>query len=467
MKTDELLEMCVRTIRRYVILTPEQLTAVALWVLHTHTVDAVDVTPFLVVTAPTMRSGKTRLLEVLELLVARPWRVALPSDAVLYRKIQRDRPTLLLDEVDAVFRSATERTEPLRALLNAGNRRGTRVPRVVQRRPGEFDLVEFDVFAPRALAAIGDLPATVMDRAVVIRMRRRAPNEPVERFVFGDAERELAPIREALQAWGTQTVGTLRGARPEIPAALDDRAAEAWWPLLAIADLGGDEWPARAREAALALSGATAREEDDLGVRLLADIRSIFDEGGVDRLPTADLVEALNEIDTAPWGDFRGRGLTAHALAKLLRRFGIAPTQWREGSSGGIRGYTREAFRDSWTRYLPTRTPQPHHLLHHASDAQIVTRGQPLQEGGVAITRNGESPLQTQDGAFVAVTPQVPDDPDEVRLYTFRLARERDFPRVEVRPGEFVGPGQAAWSRFVARAPLEQLLAAARALESI
>jgi hypothetical protein len=463
----EILETLTRAIRRYVVLAPDQLTAVALWVAHTHAIDAAEVTPFLVVTAPTMRSGKTRLLEVLELLVARPWRVTLPSEAVLFRKIERDRPTLLLDECDAVFRSPTERTEPLRALLNAGNRRGTRVPRVVPRRSGEFDLVEFAVFAPRALAAIGDLPATVMDRAVVIRMRRRAPNEPVERFVFGDAVRELAPIREALQAWATQAVGTLRGARPDIPAALDDRAAEAWSPLLAIADLVGGEWPARAREAALVLSSATAREDDSIGVRLLADIRHIFDERGVDRLSTAELVEALNAIETARWGEWRGgRGLTAHALAKLLRPFGITPCKWRDNTEAGVRGYARADFGDSWARYLPVKTPQ---MPQPAPSADFVTVQEPPQTAAVAVGESDGILLQKRVVAPVALAPQVPGDWEEatVRLRTFSLARARGFPRVEVRPGEFVGPGQAAWSLFVARAPLDQLVAAARALESI
>jgi 5S rRNA maturation endonuclease (ribonuclease M5) len=415
-RTAELVEACARTVRRFVVLSDEQALAVALWVLHTHALDAADVTPFLVITGPTMRSGKTRLLETLELLVAKPWRVTLPSEAVLFRKVDRDQPTLLLDECDAVFRSTSEKTEPLRALLNAGNRRGTRVPRCVQRGKA-FDLVEFDVFCPRALAAIGDLPGTIMDRGIVIRLRRRTPDEPLERFRFREAEAELSPLRATMEAWGREAVGKLRAARPGVPEALDDRAAEAWEPLLAIADLSGGDWPARARAAAVLLSGGPAKGEDGVGVRLLQDIHRVFEEYGADRLETQALLEALCEDETAPWGDWHGRRLTPQALARLLRPFGIGPCKWREGARV-VRGYARGAFEDAFFRYLPQKPPQP---PQSRQDARFGDFLEPPQTPSCGGSKNGRNAYPEPLVADVAVStqekgedevPDVPPDPE-------------------------------------------------------
>ena len=118
-------------VRGYVVMSDDQAIAVALWEFHTHAFGAADYSPYLAITSPEMRSGKTTLLKLLELLCARPWRVITPSEAVVFRKINRDRPTLLLDEYDTIFQERDY--EPLRAILNAGNEPGTHVPRCVGR----------------------------------------------------------------------------------------------------------------------------------------------------------------------------------------------------------------------------------------------------------------------------------------------------------------------------------------------
>ena len=109
-------------VRRYVVMSASQTAATALWVLHTHAVDAAEATPYLAVTSAEKRSGKTRLLEVLELIVRSPLPTANISDAALFRAIGSLTPTLLFDEVDGIFRARDR--EDLRGLLNAGHRRG-------------------------------------------------------------------------------------------------------------------------------------------------------------------------------------------------------------------------------------------------------------------------------------------------------------------------------------------------------
>jgi hypothetical protein len=175
---------------------------------------------------------------------------------------------------------------------------------------------------------------------------------------FRDAEEAARPIREALAAWAAARIEALRDARPDIPDELDDRAADGWEPLLAIADAAGRDWPTRARSAALALSLGDSREDDSLGVRLLADIRDIFEERRADRLATAELVAALNALEEAPWGDLRGRPLDGRRLARLLRPFGIAPNVIRLPDGTVVRGYDRVRFMDEWGRYLSPSSPE-------------------------------------------------------------------------------------------------------------
>ena len=214
-----LLDATRQIIRDYVVLTPAQADAVTLWAAHTHTLEAFETTPFLAVTSPEKRCGKTRLLDVLELVVAKPWRTIMPSEAVLFRKIDATRPSLMLDEADAIFNAKNQNTEPLRAVLNAGNRRGTTVPRCVG--PTQ-QLTDFGVFCAKVIAGIGELPDTIADRSIPIRLARKRPDEQAARFRRREAEAAGEPVRQALASWAQDAVSWLEEARPEIPAALDD-----------------------------------------------------------------------------------------------------------------------------------------------------------------------------------------------------------------------------------------------------
>src|SRR5690242_1567528 len=156
------LDDVISFISRYVVCTEAQRTAIGLWVIHTHAIGAAEATPYLAVTSAEKQRGKSRLLDVIAQIVARPWHAIEPSDAVLFRKIEKDKPTLLLDETDAIFGPNTPSREPLRGLLNAGNRRGATVPRCVGE-GSKIEVVDFEVFCAKAFAGIGRLPETIAD----------------------------------------------------------------------------------------------------------------------------------------------------------------------------------------------------------------------------------------------------------------------------------------------------------------
>jgi hypothetical protein len=322
--TDQLLDDTISFLRRFIVFADDaQPCAIALWLLHTHALAAAECTPYLNVESAEKRSGKSRLLEVLGALAHSSVHVANLSEAALFRMLGSE-PTLLVDEVDALFASGTERTEALRGVLNAGNRRGTDVIRCVG--PNHTP-TPFKVFSPKALGGIdaGRLPETVRDRSVTLRLKRKVPGERVERLLWPKVRPYADALRERIAEWGEQHVEQLAGHEPVLPTELDDRAAEAWWALLAIADLAGGDWPARARTAAVELHAAGVAEDESRGVLLLTDLRAVFtDLRAVFAQSLArfsrDVLEALNGLDESPWGAWHeGKGLRARDLAKRLK----------------------------------------------------------------------------------------------------------------------------------------------------
>jgi hypothetical protein len=301
-----------------------------------------------------------------------------PTEAVVFRKIERDVPTLLLDETDAIFGNQGANTEGLRALLNAGNRRGTTVPRCVG---VTQELQTFKVFCPKALAGIGRLPDTVADRSIPITMKRKAPGEHADRFRRREALELVEPLYTELTSWGQHHADRLADARPKIPGALDDRAEEAWEPLLAIAELSGVGLAERARIAAVELSGDRAEDDESIGVRLLRDIRAVFTAEGTDRISSRSLVAALAEMEGSPWPEWRhGNPLSANSLARILYRYRITPTTIRFDDETIAKGYKLTAFEEEWTRYLSD------------SGFSTVTPAQPSIQG-----ENEQSPTVTSD----------------------------------------------------------------------
>lgn len=342
------------TIVRYVVFPNDHAAdAVALWAAHTWVLDVADYSPRLHVTGPTKRCGKSRLLEAVGGLVRRPLDAVNATVAVVFRALEAARPTLLLDEVDAIPR---ERMDELRGILNAGQRRGGKVLRCVG---DTHEPKAFDVFGAVALSGIGDLPDTVADRSVRIEMVRKLKREKVERLRVATYEAEVAPLRRRLARWALDNEAVLNEAEPTLPEELDDRAQDGWEILLAVADLAGGEWPERARAAALSLSAArdaAMAEGEAAGLRLLRDLRAVFDARGVDRLATAEMVHDLRALDEAPWESWGSRrkipGLTSRDVGGLLGPFGVGSSTLRLPDGRRLKGYERGDLADPWARYL-------------------------------------------------------------------------------------------------------------------
>jgi hypothetical protein len=286
---------------------------------HTHLVDSFESTPRLALLSPEKGSGKTRSLEVLELLCAKPQQPVNMSAAALFRIVSAEKPTILFDEVDAFFNPKAKEHEDVRSLLNSGHRKGATALRCVGE-PAKMEVRAFSSYCPVALAGIGDLPDTILDRAVLLQMRRRRPDEQITPFRFRQAGPRGKVLHDQLAAWAKRVAQAAAEAEPELPAGLTDRPADVWEPLIVVADLAGGDWPARARAAAAKLNAERVERDPSLGVRLLADIRAEF---AVEKLATESLLEKLCALDESPWGDLRGKALDARGLSARLRKYGI------------------------------------------------------------------------------------------------------------------------------------------------
>jgi hypothetical protein len=370
----QLIDELEARISRYVALPKDGAFTVALWVLHANCFDAFTCTPRLAIRSPEKGCGKTTLLEVIAELVPRPLPTGSISAAALFRTIELAKPVVLIDEADTFLAEKDE----LRGILNQGHRRGGQVLRTVG---DDHEPRAFAVHSPAAIAMIGHLPGTLDDRSIAIQMRRLAPGEKVARFRAGRTPELKALARQAAR-WVADSVAAIHGRAPEIPEGIFNRAADNWEPLLAIAETAGPEIAARARAAALAACGA--REDESLGVKLLGDIRTVFEERNAGKIASAELVERLAEMADRPWAECRhGKPINQHWLAGRLHDFGIASRTIRIGTETA-KGYLRETFEDAFNRYLSpgcpsqTVTASQAKEINHLEKIKSVTSESPV-----------------------------------------------------------------------------------------
>lgn len=364
----DLLDEIVAAVQRHVIVDRSAAIAIALYVILTYCVDAIDCCPILGIESPEKRCGKTTLLDLLTRLVYRPTPAANISTATIYRLIEAIRPTFLLDEVDTFLSAIPDMV----GILNSGHQRATAFVWRTEAVGDEWKPEKFSTWAPKIIAQIGKLPDTLRDRSILIQMRRKSPNEKAERL----RKRNYSHIPRQAYTWSLANMSRILSVEPEIPDSLNDREADSWEPLLAIAELAGRDWPQRARSAAIRLAEKTS-ESDSIRIQLLADIRILLEAADGPGLCTTDLLVRLCELEDHPWPTYsRDKPINARQLANLLRPFGIKPEV--QHKLGQKRGYMKEDFQDTFARYLPLEpavVPLDVTNINEIDDPSSVTSG--------------------------------------------------------------------------------------------
>ena len=338
-----------------------------LWVAHCHLMEAWYTTPRLAFMSAEKASGKTRALEVTELLVPNSILSINASPAAIVTHVSAGAVTILHDEIDNVFGSAksVEANADLCAILNGGYRRGAAVYRCVMQGKAR-ELEKLEAFCPVAIAGLKTLPDTLASRSIFIRMRRRAPGESVEQFRQRKIRPQAQALFDALALRCREIERAMATVEPKMPDSITDRDAECWEPLFAVADAAGGDWPGTARIAAVGLIAGAADAILSDGVELLQHIREAF--GTESKVWTSALVNSLCSRDESPWKDIRGRDLGDRGLAEMLKPYGIKSRDvWVTGKTK--KGYYAADFHDAWKRYL---APFPHPLSDESDESEVA-----------------------------------------------------------------------------------------------
>ena len=346
-----LIERIETYIQDYVTLAdPTYALPIALWVIGTYCYPSFDAYPYLVITAPTKRSGKTRLAEMISFCCSNPRNFAALTGPTLFRCIGEEKPTIIFDESESL---SSEAAGTMRSVLNVGYRRGQTIPRTTA-----GGIKEYETYCPKIFILIGDVFDTLRDRSIVITMKRA---ETRKRFTFEAAREEGKVIRELISETVKLHHGNITKAFTDhtgLPF-LMDRDEEIWTSLFCLCEVFAKgrlaELQAAASDMAAEKTGESkkyinlkaaedAATDDEYAKKALSDLFTLFVMNGK-VIRTDDVIDGLKKIPTAPWRKFRGDGITAHDLANLLNRFGVRPVRIAVGSGRGnqkfYRGYKR------------------------------------------------------------------------------------------------------------------------------
>jgi len=367
-------------VRRFAIMPSHADVVITLWVCMTHFLGVVHYFGILHVTSATRESGKTRVLELVHLLSARAWSLVSPTLATLFRTIEKLTPTVIIDEVDTISR---EKLSDFTALLNDGVRPGGCIPRAQESAHGGHEVATYAIYCPKAIGSIGvSLSEATVSRTIRLTMQRATADElrRLAPFRMDRAERWAAPLRAMMARSaiddGPRLAAVLTNDDDDtavpLPAGVDGRQAQIWEPLIALADVAGGEWPTLARAACTAfVAGLREAESVDPRQRILSDVRDYFATTTTSCVTSETLITWLTADESRGWqGYAKGKPLTPHALARLLKPFGLRPTQQRAAAlpDGRARAWMRADFAPIWTRYLPDENSSIPSVANGTSD---------------------------------------------------------------------------------------------------
>jgi putative DNA primase/helicase len=384
--TGELLTELRDTFAQHVVLPQHGAAAMALWTLHAWAVDAAYVSPLLAFSSPEPRCGKSTALKLIKHTGPRTALASNISAAALFRYVEANQPTLVIDEADSFFHG----NEEMRGILNSGHSRDTAF--VIRCEGDAHTPKEFSTWGAKAIASIGKLAATLQDRAIVLPMKRKKPGERITKLREREDADRFTVLRRKASRWAEDNLEALRTARPALPEALNDRAQDNWEPLLAIADLAGDDWGKVARDAALKLSADAEAEGSSLSTQLLTDIRAAFRAACTFRFTSEELVKELTKDPAGNWAEFgkTGKPLTQKKLAAMLKGFDVRPT-------GNPRAYGYSAFRDAFDRYLPQDLPSQSSRPRFSNDRNGLEQNQSSLPFSANEDRNGCKSLEEKE----------------------------------------------------------------------
>lgn len=379
----ELVNQLIEIVHRYVIVNNNEALAIVYWILQTYNIETFTYAPRLLLISPEKRCGKTTLLELLRLLCYKPWSVGNCTPAVLYKIISKEQPTILIDEADSFFTGNSD----LRNIINVGYQHSCGIARSCGK--NFEDIKNYNVFSMMAIAAINSLSDTIMDRGIKINMRRKLPSETIqplrERIVGAEFDVIKSKCRKLMLDIGKQAGDNII---PYIDG-LNDRACDVWEGMISIASIIGDK--ERLIKAAQNISVTNQEDTDNIKNTLLKDILKVFQDNSFQDISSADLVNALNDMEDSPWSEInKGRPLTAHKLSFYLKEYKISTFQ-KYVYGKNRNHYHFNSFVDIFNRYIPAELAQAKQNVLRNVTLQFTDTPHPREIE--KIFRQGDTPV--------------------------------------------------------------------------
>lgn len=315
--TREVLDAIGKVVDRYAIFpNKESRDAVVLWVAHSWVFKKFEATPRLHIYSSEPGSGKTRVMDLVCGMVRKSQDAVNARPSMIYEAIDMNESvTFSIDEVDNLFgrKGSNNAYKQLLAVLNAGfTSEGT----TMAGSPGSYR--EMSLFTPVVMAGMGRLPDALHTRSIRIPMRKAGNAGNLEAFRARKVRFEFSQVKTLLEKWARNTGPALELLFPEIP--LNDRDADKWEPLFAIAEMAGGDWLKRVARAARLLERDDAGDDIPMSTRILRDIENFIEERELEddeNVHTDDLIKNLIDMG---WD---ARFVRPRSLAKILDDFGV------------------------------------------------------------------------------------------------------------------------------------------------
>jgi hypothetical protein len=367
---EEVFDDIVRDLRRYLFISEENALIAMFWVAHANVFNEFEHTPRLVITAPMKSCGKTALLSVLKAMTNRSLHGDNMTPACYFRLAAKGETVFFLDEADQWFGKRTKNRD-LIAALNGGYQQWGRFYRTTG---DNHDPTAFQTHAAVALAGIKldqALPDTVLDRSILIRMKRATHGDLKERF----RDRKHLPLfqrhGERLLRWCNDRHEQIKRCEPKIPDEVDGRVYNNWEPLISIAEVASNHWGSKLLEILL---NQAEYPDESVGTRLLRDIRRIWIlrdpvKNGIRPRDLAEELVRLTAIDGdlfRPWARFHANKgyreeqdtkIKSNDLPKLLTPYGLETKTIRNvvpvDGKVNYRGYLWDDLVGVQERYAP------------------------------------------------------------------------------------------------------------------
>jgi len=342
-----LLDDIERIINSHLILPQRAAEALTLWCLSTYCIDYFRIFPKLFIFSPTRRCGKTTTLEVISGFTKRSLLVSGITPAVIFRIIEKEQPTLIIDEADQHLKYASG---DMTSILNSGHTKSSAY--ISRCQPKTFDTERFSTWAPMVIAAIGTLQSTIMDRSITIPLQRMANQQKhlISKVPYDFVDKMLI-YRQKLLKWSQDNEAKCKANIITPPDIGNDRAQDNWTPLFTISALICPRWVTKCENAYKLLEAR--KESSDPHDLLLKDIQAILQSCSDKNITSEDLIAALIADSDSLWTEYSsGKAITPRGLAALLKDFGIKPKTIRQGNNPNKRGYDVSDFDDAFKRYI-------------------------------------------------------------------------------------------------------------------